>query len=335
LGDPVNAPASITYIVTSIDANTMVLDIAVGAPGWWRFTLQKQGVEPTCDDGILNGDETGVDCGGSCPNECLAQIDLPIDFEGTTTDYTVTDFGGNASSLVVDPEDAGNMVIQTVKTNAAQLWAGTTISNDTGAFVATDGLASLIPFSATETKMNVRVWSPDAGIPVRLKAEDATNNTHTVETETLTTVAMGWEVIEFDFSNQAPGTETLTHGLNNGWVYSKVSIFFNFGTDGATAGEKTYYFDDVMFGEAPLSINDFEVNQVQVYPNPTQGNWNIKTKNTLESVVVCDILGKQVVAVELKNTLETAIDASSLPSGVYFAKVRTTQGESSIKLIKK
>ena len=26
--------------------------------------------EPTCDDGIMNGDETGIDCGGSCPNSC-------------------------------------------------------------------------------------------------------------------------------------------------------------------------------------------------------------------------------------------------------------------------
>ncbi|MBU0758466.1 MAG: DUF1080 domain-containing protein, partial [Nanoarchaeota archaeon] len=27
-------------------------------------------IEPTCTDGIQNGDETGVDCGGNCPNEC-------------------------------------------------------------------------------------------------------------------------------------------------------------------------------------------------------------------------------------------------------------------------
>jgi hypothetical protein len=27
-------------------------------------------VEETCDDGIQNGDEEGVDCGGSCPEEC-------------------------------------------------------------------------------------------------------------------------------------------------------------------------------------------------------------------------------------------------------------------------
>jgi hypothetical protein len=29
---------------------------------------------PTCADNIQNGDETGVDCGGSCPNACLALV---------------------------------------------------------------------------------------------------------------------------------------------------------------------------------------------------------------------------------------------------------------------
>jgi hypothetical protein len=30
---------------------------------------------PTCTDGKQNGDETDIDCGGSCPNACLSQID--------------------------------------------------------------------------------------------------------------------------------------------------------------------------------------------------------------------------------------------------------------------
>ena len=30
---------------------------------------------PTCNDLKQNGNETGVDCGGSCPNACLAQVD--------------------------------------------------------------------------------------------------------------------------------------------------------------------------------------------------------------------------------------------------------------------
>jgi hypothetical protein len=88
------------------------------------------------------------------------------------------------------------------------------------------------------------VWSPDANTPIRLKAEDANDNTHTVETETNTTVAGDWELITFDFANEAPGTEP----IHFDWYFNKVSIFFNFGTTGAAAGEKTYYWDDVQFG---------------------------------------------------------------------------------------
>jgi hypothetical protein len=33
---------------------------------------------PTCTDGKQNGDEHGIDCGGSCENLCLAQISDPV-----------------------------------------------------------------------------------------------------------------------------------------------------------------------------------------------------------------------------------------------------------------
>ncbi len=35
---------------------------------WLRFV--KNSSNPTCSDGIQNGDEQGIDCGGSCPNSC-------------------------------------------------------------------------------------------------------------------------------------------------------------------------------------------------------------------------------------------------------------------------
>ena len=174
---------------------------------------------------------------GSAP--VLQQIDLPVTFDDTMVDYTMTDFGGNASTVVVDPTNSSNMVSETVKGAGAQLWAGTTIST-------ANGFASAIPFTASNTTMSVRVWSPDAGIPVRLKAEDHTNNAITVETEAMTTMAGQWETLVFDFSNEVAGTAV----LNPANTYDMASIFFNFGTDGATAGTKTYYFDDVMFGIA-------------------------------------------------------------------------------------
>ncbi len=165
-----------------------------------------------------------------------ARVDLPISFQDTTAvDYALTDFGGNASSIVVDPTNPANLVGKATKTAGAELWAGTTNGGS--------GLNKRIPFTAANTKMSVRVWSPDANTPVRLKAENAANGTISVETEAKTTKAAQWETLEFNFSNQAAGTAA----LNPANVYNKVSIFFNFGTTGATAGEKTYYWDDVSF----------------------------------------------------------------------------------------
>ncbi|MEZ4954199.1 MAG: T9SS type A sorting domain-containing protein [Saprospiraceae bacterium] len=165
-----------------------------------------------------------------------AQVDLPITFQDTATvDYALTDFGGNASAIVVDPTDATNLVGQAIKTATAELWAGTSNGGN--------GLATPIPFTSLDTKMSVRVWSPDAGTPIRLKVENAANGAISVETEAVTTMAGAWETLEFNFSNEAPGTAA----LNVANVYNKVSIFFNFGTTGADAGEKTYYWDDVKF----------------------------------------------------------------------------------------
>ena len=165
------------------------------------------------------------------------QVDLPVSFDEANVDYSVTDFGGNATTLVTDPTDGGNTVAQSVKAGDAQLWAGTTIGADP------NGFATAIPFTATNTSMTVRVYSPDAGIPVRLKVENAGDNTITVETEALTTGVNTWETLTFDFANEAAGTAA----LNLANTYDKASIFFNFGTDGATAGEKTYLWDDVEF----------------------------------------------------------------------------------------
>jgi hypothetical protein len=181
------------------------------------------------------------------------QIDLPITWEGTTVNYTVTDFGGNASTVVVDPTLASNTVLKSDKTATAELWAGTTLSTPTG-------LATVIPFSAGNTIITVRVWSPDAGIQVRLKAEVVGDPTKSVETEATHTTANGWQTLTFDFSSQASGTAP----INFAFSYNMLSIFYNFGVTGATAGLKTYYCDDIMFGsgstltqvDLPITFDD-------------------------------------------------------------------------------
>jgi hypothetical protein len=133
---------------------------------------------------------------------------------------------------VTDPTNAANRVARVVKGVDAQPWAGTTVSTLPNTAVET------IPFSLTKTSLTARVWSPDAGIPVRLKVENAANNSQSVETEATTTVVGGWETLTFDFAKQALGTAA----LNLASSYNKVSIFFDFGAVGIG---KTYYLDNL------------------------------------------------------------------------------------------
>ena len=185
----------------------------------------------------------------------ISQIDLPIDFEDATADYGLTDFGGNASSIVTDPEDAGNTVVQSIRTAGSEVFAGTTVGQPLG-------LENPVPFDFDNTGMSVRVWSPEAGIPVRLKVEQVGNPAIFVETEVSTTTAMAWETLEFDFSSPAAG------GLDLNQDYNLVTIFFNFGQDPATSVEQIYFWDDVQFApgvggftpiELPITFDETEV----------------------------------------------------------------------------
>ncbi len=146
---------------------------------------------------------------------------------------TFTDFGGGFTAIEVDPADAGNTVASTTKSSTAELWSGVTFN---------DGLITY-PMTVAESQISVRVYSPDSGIPVRLKLENASDPTLTVETEAVTTVCDSWETLIFDFNNVAPGTNP----FNPATTFDKSSVFFNFGTTGAAAGEKTYLWDAIEF----------------------------------------------------------------------------------------
>ncbi|MEZ4796215.1 MAG: T9SS type A sorting domain-containing protein [Flavobacteriaceae bacterium] len=94
------------------------------------------------------------------------------------------------------------------------------------------------------------------------------------------------------------------------------------------------YIDNIYFHKGTLGINDVSLNEIKIFPNPTNNTWNIKTNNQrIESVIVFDVLGKQVYASK-PNSSEFVISSSKLSNGVYFAKITTANGESNIRLVK-
>jgi len=160
-----------------------------------------------------------------------------VSFQETPAPKFVGFGGAEDATVVADPTDGANKVARIVKSATAELWAGTTV-----AACPSDAIARL-PFSTVLTKMSARVWSPVAGIPVRLKVENAANPAQSAETEAMVTVASGWQTLTFDFATTVAGTAA----LNPAFTYNKASVFFNFGTAGATTGARTYFLDDLSF----------------------------------------------------------------------------------------
>jgi beta-glucanase (GH16 family) len=192
----------------------------------------------------------------------LAQVDLPVTFDDPAVDYQFVDFNGTASALDVDPDDANNTVVRTVKGAGAATFAGTVIGDGTG-------FANPIPFEAGRTTMQVRVYSPAAGIPVLFKVENADGSLG-AEVLVNTTVANQWETLSFDMSTST----NLPLDLNVDYV--QAIIFFDFGTDGNDA---VYLWDDVAL--APLAQVDLPVTFDQLGVDYTLIDFN-GTNSTLD-----------------------------------------------------
>ncbi len=207
------------------------------------------------------------------PNSLLS---FPINFEDPNANYAFTDFGGNVTVDAIDPVVATNHVKKTTKPNGAQTWAGTTMGQ----------LAAAIPFTASNTKISVKVYSPAIGLTIRLKAENQANSSVSVETDAVTTVANAWETLEFDFTNHVSGTQA----LNLSATYNMLSIFFDFNVGGSG---KIFYWDDVTFVTAPATltlpltfesttlnynITDFDGGNLTVISNPQINGINTSSR---------------------------------------------------------
>lgn len=149
---------------------------------------------------------------------------LPINFQSTTLPYTFTSFAGADTQVIDNPSPTGintsTKVAAFTKGAAALTYAGSLLD-----------LATPINFSGLQ-KIKMKVWSPQAGVVVKMKLEKLGNSAINVEEDATTTVANGWETLTYDFT-----------GINNANNYQKLILFFDFGNIGTGT---TYYFDDII-----------------------------------------------------------------------------------------
>ena len=215
----------------------------------------------------------------------LNPLQLPIDFEDASLDYSFVDFGNVISTVVDNPDISDNnqsqRVGQSTKPANAEVWGGSYLELD-----------DPIDFSSL-VNLGVKVWSPQSGIIVKLKVENATNPDIFYESDLVINSANAWEELNFDFS-----------GADLTQEYHQIVIFFDFGNSGT---DTTYYFDDINLvqsdsevfesfedfeGAAPIFTEFGNIGSTQVISNPNPGGIN-NTDNTaqLDNAVGSEVWG--------------------------------------------
>lgn len=225
------------------DDDTQILedfDLGSVANRWISLDMDITGLNPKTNLGqiVLSGDGPGTppssfyadnlyfyrEDGSDITPEAVR---LPVDFElSNPTNYTFSGFEGADPAIVTNPDQSGvntsATVMRTIKTAGAQFFAGNLLDLD-------------VPIDLSQTqKLSMKVWSPKAGIPIRLAMERTDGGADQVFVDVNTTTSNEWEELEFDFSGVA----------DNSTNYNRVVVFMEFIVDLAGDGS-TYYFDDI------------------------------------------------------------------------------------------
>ena len=81
---------------------------------------------------------------------------------------------------------------------------------------------------------------------------------------------------------------------------------------------------------AALSVNDFDLNVIKLYPNPVSSILNMESDVPIKNSEVYSVLGEKMLSTNSKS-----IDVSQLNSGVYFLKVSSEDGnQATLRFIK-
>jgi hypothetical protein len=132
-----------------------------------------------------------------------------------------------------------------------------------------------------------------------------------------------WNSFDIPFSNGSNGSLF----VNN---VEMVQIFAAGPVNGYTL-----YMDNLYFhNDSSLGLDDFDIADFKVFPNPSNDNWNISGNTEITKVSVFDILGKEVMTLT-PNRNEAIIEASNLGTGIYFAKIEGVKGNKTLKLIRR
>ena len=233
--------------------------------------------------------------------------------------------------------------------NVIAVW----IESSTGTFIKTK-----LKHASNSTSDHLPTWAAKSG-GVATNAMGINSNTTSADTgATLKSTAVapspfinfGIKTITWDGTNVVGAI--VTNGAYNIWVESSwndgpdnihnkiISFPFTKGTSTSTTtptGDALISGITLTWTPTQAGVNDIIIKpEVTIYPNPTNGIFNMAFKNDVNSIKVVDILGKVVysekIALASADTTKK-IDLSNLNNGLYIVSVSNDNETSNYKVI--
>lgn len=113
--------------------------------------------------------------------------------------------------------------------------------------------------------------------------------------------------------------------------YNKVltSKEYNYNSGWVITNRSTYHYSD-----DPLSVEEFNIADANIFPNPVKDVLNIELKNqTKAEASLFDTNGRLFLKQKLQ-ALQTPINIETLSAGVYVLKIQTENGFATKRIVK-
>ncbi|MFV0304060.1 MAG: fibronectin type III domain-containing protein [Moheibacter sp.] len=173
--------------------------------------------------------------------------------------------------------------------------------------------------------------------PTNITISEITNTTATLSWNAPTNEPVGGyeyivQPIETGYPGEAEGVQTSetsveVSGLDKATEYEVYVRSICSTNDSAWEGPTTFETTD-------LGLNDFDINAINIYPNPVKDLLNISTKSEINEILIFDLTGNLITKQEI-HSKQGKVNVSNLNSGVYILKIITDTTVKSVKIIKK
>lgn len=325
------------YSVTS-GGNTLASGGSFGSSETTNFCLGAPPA-PTCDDGIQNGDETGVDCGGSsCPTCPPGGTDVLSGSYFETGWDGWSDGGSDCARYNGSFSYEGNYSIQ-IRDNS-----GTASAMTSPAFNLSSYDAVEVEFYFYANSMEngedfwLRYYNGSTWQTVASYARGTSFNNNTFYTATVTLSSANYNLAsngQFRFQCDASTNSDQIY-IDAVEIRGITGSGFLAGTiaSGSSINELDNPTGKVIADET-ITISEEDVKDLMVYPNPAQDFLRIVMPEG-EKVEQIRIFAANGALVKQLPRLEAGqrLDITTLSAGIYFLQVETIDGVRQQKFIK-